>query len=67
MSPGKNYGWPIVTGGLDYTFARVSPFRDLPAMSRRSSNGRPQSRLRASRSTMATCSRAGAATYWCRR
>lgn len=26
---GGNYGWPIVTGGLDYTFARVSPFREL--------------------------------------
>ena len=28
--PGRNYGWPVVTGGLDYTFARVTPFRALP-------------------------------------
>lgn len=34
VSPGENYGWPIVTGGLDYTFARVSPFRDLPGYER---------------------------------
>lgn len=26
---GANYGWPVVTGGLDYSFARVSPFRRL--------------------------------------
>ncbi len=34
VSPGKNYGWPVVTSGLDYTFARVSPFRDLPGYER---------------------------------
>lgn len=28
--PGRNYGWPVVTGGLDYTFARVTPFTELP-------------------------------------
>jgi glucose/arabinose dehydrogenase len=28
--PGRNYGWPIVTGGIDYSFARVSPFTALP-------------------------------------
>jgi len=28
--PGRNYGWPVVTGGLDYTFARVTPFTALP-------------------------------------
>ncbi len=27
--PGGNYGWPVVTGGIDYPFARVSPFRGL--------------------------------------
>lgn len=27
--PGGNYGWPVVTGGIDYPFARVSPFRSL--------------------------------------
>lgn len=29
VEAGKNYGWPIVTGGLDYTFARVSPYRRM--------------------------------------
>lgn len=27
--PGGNYGWPVVTGGIDYPFARVTPFRRL--------------------------------------
>ena len=26
---GANYGWPAVTGGLDYSYARVTPFRRL--------------------------------------
>lgn len=26
---GGNYGWPLVTGGIDYPFARVTPFRRL--------------------------------------
>ena len=26
---GGNYGWPIVTGGIDYPFPRVTPFRRL--------------------------------------
>lgn len=30
LVPGGNYGWPIVSGGLDYTFARVTPFASLP-------------------------------------
>lgn len=34
LTPGGNFGWPVVTGGLDYTFARVSPFRDLPGYER---------------------------------
>lgn len=34
LTPGGNFGWPIVTNGLDYTFARVSPFRDLPGYER---------------------------------
>lgn len=27
LRAGANYGWPLVTGGIDYPFARVSPFR----------------------------------------
>ena len=26
---GENYGWPVVTGGIDYSFARVTPFNRL--------------------------------------
>ena len=32
ITPGGNYGWPIATGGLDYTGARVSPFEAYPGM-----------------------------------
>lgn len=30
LVPGGNYGWPLASGGLDYTFARVTPFAALP-------------------------------------
>jgi glucose/arabinose dehydrogenase len=30
VRPGRNYGWPLVTDGLDYTSARVTPFKELP-------------------------------------
>ena len=29
---GNNYGWPVVTQGLDYSGARISPFTDYPNM-----------------------------------
>lgn len=29
IDAGGNYGWPLVSGGIDYPFARVSPFRRL--------------------------------------
>lgn len=29
IEAGKNYGWPLATGGIDYSFARVTPFRQL--------------------------------------
>ncbi|GAA0859170.1 PQQ-dependent sugar dehydrogenase [Aliiglaciecola litoralis] len=29
---GKNYGWPIATNGIDYSGARISPFRTYPGM-----------------------------------
>jgi len=32
LVPGRNYGWPAVTFGLDYTGARVSPYSELPGM-----------------------------------
>jgi len=30
LKPGKNYGWPIATYGVDYSGAYVSPFQDYP-------------------------------------
>lgn len=27
--PGGNYGWPVVTAGIDYPFARITPYRRL--------------------------------------
>lgn len=30
LEPGKNYGWPLVTHGKDYTGARITPFESLP-------------------------------------
>lgn len=32
LTPGANYGWPITTGGVDYTFARITPYRNLPGI-----------------------------------
>lgn len=32
IEPGRNYGWPVVTHGLDYTGARVTPFTERPGM-----------------------------------
>jgi aldose sugar dehydrogenase len=30
--PGRNYGWPVATFGVDYTGARVSPYTSRPGM-----------------------------------
>lgn len=30
LEPGGNYGWPVVTFGLDYTGARITPYQTLP-------------------------------------
>jgi aldose sugar dehydrogenase len=30
--PGRNYGWPIATFGVDYTGARVTPYTSWPGM-----------------------------------
>lgn len=32
LAPGANFGWPITTGGVDYTYARITPFRSLPGI-----------------------------------
>ncbi|MCU7553101.1 PQQ-dependent sugar dehydrogenase [Alteromonas sp. ASW11-19] len=29
---GENYGWPVVTKGIDYSGARISPFEEYPGM-----------------------------------
>lgn len=32
LQPGANYGWPVTTGGIDYTYARITPYRRLPGI-----------------------------------
>jgi glucose/arabinose dehydrogenase len=32
IEPGKNYGWPVATFGLDYSGAVISPFTERPGM-----------------------------------
>lgn len=32
IEPGNNYGWPMATHGVDYTGARISPYRELPGV-----------------------------------
>ena len=32
IEPGRNYGWPVITYGMDYSGARVSPFTEYPGM-----------------------------------
>jgi len=32
ITPGANYGWPLTTGGVDYTYARITPYRNLPGI-----------------------------------
>jgi glucose/arabinose dehydrogenase len=29
---GKNYGWPLITFGVDYTGAQISPYTELPGL-----------------------------------
>lgn len=32
IKPGENYGWPVVTTGVDYTYAQITPHRTYPGM-----------------------------------
>ena len=32
IEAGKNYGWPVITYGLDYSGARISPFTEMEGM-----------------------------------
>lgn len=32
LRPGTNYGWPITSHALDYTGARITPYRELPGV-----------------------------------
>lgn len=32
IEPGLNFGWPVITYGVDYTGARISPFTEYPGM-----------------------------------
>lgn len=32
IEAGKNYGWPVITYGIDYSGARISPFTEMAGM-----------------------------------
>lgn len=32
IEAGKNYGWPVITNGKDYSGANISPFKSYPGM-----------------------------------
>ncbi|WP_207626716.1 PQQ-dependent sugar dehydrogenase [Parendozoicomonas haliclonae] len=32
IQPGKNYGWPVITYGRDYSGASITPFTEYPGM-----------------------------------
>ncbi|WP_329601989.1 PQQ-dependent sugar dehydrogenase [Sansalvadorimonas verongulae] len=32
IKPGKNYGWPVITYGRDYSGASITPFTEYPGM-----------------------------------
>lgn len=32
IEPGNNYGWPLISHGVDYTGARVTPYTELPGL-----------------------------------
>jgi aldose sugar dehydrogenase len=32
IEPGNNYGWPVITYGIDYGFAKLSPFTHMDGM-----------------------------------
>lgn len=32
IEPGRNYGWPLITYGKDYSRAMITPFRELPGL-----------------------------------
>jgi glucose/arabinose dehydrogenase len=32
LRPGRNYGWPVITFGVDYSGARISPYTQMPGM-----------------------------------
>jgi len=32
LTPGSNYGWPVLTKGIDYLGGRITPFTEAPGM-----------------------------------
>ncbi len=41
LSAGKNYGWPVITFGMDYSGAHISPFEQYPGMEQPTINWTP--------------------------
>lgn len=41
LSAGKNYGWPVITYGMDYSGAHISPFEAYPGMEQPKLNWTP--------------------------
>jgi len=32
LEAGRNYGWPVITHGIDYSGARITPYTEMPGM-----------------------------------
>ncbi len=32
LQPGRNYGWPVITHGVDYSGAMITPYSEMPGM-----------------------------------
>jgi len=32
IEPGANYGWPVITQGIDYNGAQITPYKEYPGM-----------------------------------
>ena len=63
IEAGKNYGWPAITYGVDYSGAIISPLQKHPAWSSRSPIGCPVLQHRVSRYTQVQPFQASRVSY----